>query len=106
MRKRLESVWAVGVEWLHFLYFAVTRGEKGNGNEGKRHQSDGRSRPEDFFFFSFFFVFYRSKGLLFILMMKQRYQRYGMQSYPADNGTYDTYLFPPQQNRDIADTQH
>lgn len=53
MRKRLESVWAVGVEWLHFLYFAVTRGEKGNGNEGKRHQSDGRSRPEDFFFFCF-----------------------------------------------------
>lgn len=27
-------------------------------------------------------------------MMKHRYQRYGKQSYSADNSIYDTYLLP------------
>lgn len=40
------------------------------------------------------FFFHCSKVLLFIPMMKHRYQRYGKQSYSADNSIYDTYLLP------------
>lgn len=90
MKKRLQSACAVSVEWMHFLFglFNVTIKRKKREQEWeKRRQLHGRLTWP-------WAIFHGSKGLLFIPVMKKRYQRYGKQFYSVDRSTYDTNLIP------------
>lgn len=89
MKKRLQSAWAVSVEWVHFLFglFSVTMERREREQEWEKgRQLHGHTGPRA--------IFHGSKGLLFIPIMKKRYQRYGKQFCSADRSTYDTNRIP------------